>query len=73
MKPEDTPATRQGTGTHRRGRANKTVDDDDIPAENRSVEGVKEKETDGGPGDAAPRQSGLEDRPSRGVNRGLHR
>lgn len=73
MKREDTPATRQGTGTHRRGRANKTVGDDEIPNENRSLGGVKEKETESGPGDTAPRESGLNDRPSRGINRGLHR
>jgi hypothetical protein len=75
MKPENTPPTRQGTGTHRRDHPEKTVGDQDIPRENRELAGVDEGVTEGSlpEGQTAPKTSRLEDRPSRGVNRGLHR
>ncbi len=73
MKPDPSTPSQQGTGT-KRDKSRLTVPEDAIPAENRRLANVDEGPTEGAlpPGEREPRTSGIEDRPSRGINRGLH-
>lgn len=74
MEPEPSSAIDRARGQVRRDKTGKTVSDEDIPLENRAVAGVDEGITEGAipPGERAPKIRHEHDRPSRGINRGLH-
>lgn len=74
MKPEASSATDQGKGQKRQNRPGQSVSKDEIPREHRALEGASPDPTEGALPAAAnkPKTTRLEERPSRGINRGLH-
>lgn len=74
MEPEPSSALDRARGQLRRDKTGKTVADQDIPAENHVMAGVNERLTEGAvpPGEREPKIRHERDRPSRGINRGLH-
>lgn len=72
MEPDSSTPSRQGSGT-KTDKTNKSIAQDDIPADHRPLSGVKEGITEGAlpPGSTEPRVSPANEG-RRNVNRGLH-
>jgi hypothetical protein len=75
MKTRTDLPIRVGTGTARKGHDGKTVSDQDIPEDNKKFVQADDEITEGAlpPEHTKPKTSRLDDRPSRGMNNGLHR
>ncbi|MCR6657051.1 MAG: hypothetical protein NVV63_14850 [Opitutus sp.] len=73
MKPDASTPSGQGRGNEIKKTGN-TVAEDQIPKDNRAFANADSDVTEGAlpEGQTAPHTSRLNDRPSRGINRGLH-
>ncbi len=73
MKPDASTPSGQGRGTETKKTGN-TVAEDQIPKDNRTFANADDGLTEGAlpAGQTEPQTTRLGDRPSRGVNRGLH-
>ena len=74
MEPDPSSTTAQGGKREKRNKTGNTVPDSEIPRDNLDRAGIDEGPTEGAlqPGTTEPATRHLNDRPERGVNRGLH-